>query len=102
MQLLVFLRAELGFHFLDLYKGCYVRLTSVYSPKSALCRVFFFSVKKITCHLGFQGNGKRIILSCNEVCCYSISVAPKSSKVPFLKTVYEVITRGNEFIWTVS
>lgn len=58
MQLLVCLGAELGFHFLDLYKECYVRLTSVHSPKSALCGVFFFSFKKITCHLGFQGKRK--------------------------------------------
>lgn len=102
MLLLVCLRARSQFCFLDLYTGCYVRLTSVYSPKSnPAFRVVLFFFKQITCHTKLQKGGIRIILSCGRVSCFRGPVALGASNVPFLKTVYGIILRENELSWTV-
>lgn len=89
MLLLVCLRVGPGFHFLDLYKECYIRLTSVYSPKSALHTIFLFFFKQV-------------ILSRSQVSCFNVPVGLAPSNVPSLKTVYEINLEENELLWTVS
>lgn len=90
MLLLACLRAGSGFKFLVFYKGCCVRLTSVYSPESTShTQSFWLSLSELSVTLSCRKLGAEYF-SYGQVSCSSVPVALGPSSVPFLKTVYEI------------